>query len=65
MAKLYPDQGNVLPVRGRGIYHRAESAARAWGKAHGISGRAGGWLFTSGGERLVRGWGALSRELQV
>lgn len=36
-------------------YKTLEAVARAYGKAHGVQGRAGGWLYRNG-RRLAQGW---------
>jgi hypothetical protein len=37
-------------------YKNLEAAAKAFGKAHGVTGRAGGWLYRSNGARICHGW---------
>lgn len=46
-------------------YTTLEAAARAYGKGHGVLGRAGGWLYKNGAPLRVQGWANYGQRLLI
>lgn len=44
-------------------YRDGLTAAKAWAKANGYSGRPGGWIYSPSGQPVCQGWGNLTSML--